>query len=265
MDEIWVPTEAAKKAFLVGGAPLNKLTVVPEPVDTYFYSNRISQDSEIDNSSKKRTIFKTMTQWQLSPSHPPIVSSETFVFLFVGKFEYRKGIHLLLKAFYEEFFSHLNNEEDLEDVLLCILTSAYHSTSDFFGEVERFLLEEQIVQSVPLETFLSKIILYTDVPQIQMPLLYSTANVLVSINFICINLSLDALLFLFFKHTYSLINCCFFFLFLLTTTLGHPFSRGRMGATPRGGHGLRDAHHCYKLEWADSVPHREQWFPSEIW
>lgn len=172
MDEIWVPTESAKDAFLAGGAPLNKLVVVPEPVDVYFYTNR-RQDN-------KHALFDMLTEWQLSPSQPTI-STSTFVFLFVGKFEYRKGIHLLLKAFYEEFFSHLNKEEDLENVLLCILTSAYHSTSDFVGEVERFLLEEKLIQSVPLESFFSKIIVYTDVPQSQMPILYSAADVLVSL------------------------------------------------------------------------------------
>ena len=177
MDEIWVPTESAKHAFLVGGAAPNKLIVVPEPVDTSFYTNRRQNDIHHD----KHALFHILSEWQLSPSQH-LVSNTTFVFLFVGKFEYRKGIHLLLKAFYEEFFSHLNSEQDMEDVVLCILTSAYHSTSDFVGEVKRFLLEENLILSIPVEYFLSKVMLYTDIPQIQMPILYSAADVVVSSN-----------------------------------------------------------------------------------
>jgi glycosyltransferase involved in cell wall biosynthesis len=174
MDEIWVPTAAAQEAFLASGVPLHKLVVVPEPVDTNFFTNQRASGRD-----DTHLLMNILSEWKLSP-HEPDVSSDTFIFLFVGKFEYRKGIHLLLKAFYEEFFSHLTSDKEMgDDVLLCILTSAYHSTNDFYGEVERFLLEEELIQSIPLDFFLSKIVLFTDVPQVQMPVLYSMADVLV--------------------------------------------------------------------------------------
>ena len=170
MDEIWVPTEASRHAFIDSGVPPDRLLVVPEPVDTNFYTNRRRGD--------KMALFNALAKWQLSVSGL-IVSEDTFVFLFVGKFEYRKGIHILLRAFYEEFFSELGEEDVVEDAVLCILTSAYHSTNDFVGEVKTFLSEEKIVQTVPLNIFLDRIILYTGIPQVQMPALYSAADILV--------------------------------------------------------------------------------------
>jgi glycosyltransferase involved in cell wall biosynthesis len=173
MDEVWVPTLASRDAFVAGGVPLSKLVVVPEPVDTDFYRPQ--------PRNQKHELVKVLSDWQVSPIVPKVTEG-TFIFLFVGKFEYRKGIHILLRAYYEAFFSHLSEAHEIEDVLLCILTSAYHSTDDFNSEVKRFLKEENLIQSVPLDVFLSKIILYTDVPQIKMPVLYSMANVLVSEN-----------------------------------------------------------------------------------
>lgn len=176
MNEIWVPTAAAKDAFLASGVPLHKLVIVPEPVDTSFFK------SQSEAPRDKRMLLHSLRSSQLSPT-TPVTSKGTFVFLFVGKFEFRKGIHVLLQAFYEAFFSE-NGHEANKDVLLAILTSAYHSTSDFNKEIESFLVRENIVQSVPLDFFLSKIILYTNVPAVQMPTLYALADVLVSIIFV---------------------------------------------------------------------------------
>lgn len=170
MDEVWVPTLAAREAFVFSGVPVGKIIVVPEPVDTDFFTHQPFVN--------KRERFEELRDWQISPFNPR-VTSDTFMFLFVGKFEFRKGIRLLLRAYYEAFFSPIAIDGEVEDVLLCILTSAYHSTDDFFGEVERYLLEDKLVQSVPLEVFLSKIVLYTDIPQAQMPVLYTMANILV--------------------------------------------------------------------------------------
>ena len=70
----------------------------------------------------------------------------------------------------------------MENVLLVLLTSSYHSSDNFNGEIQRILDEEKIVQSssVSLSFFLSKIVVYSGIPQVQMPVLYSAADVLVS-------------------------------------------------------------------------------------
>ena len=231
MDEVWVPTLASRDAFVAGGVPLSKLVVVPEPVDTDFYRPQ--------PRNQKHELVKVLSDWQVSPIVPKVTEG-TFIFLFVGKFEYRKGIHILLRAYYEAFFSHLSEAHEIEDVLLCILTSAYHSTDDFNSEVKRFLKEENLIQSVPLDVFLSKIILYTDVPQIKMPVLYSMANVLVSEN--CNHCSSH---FIVFFPKYSVV----------TLFLGDSFTRRRLGTSTCGGHGMWFASDRHELEWSHCLSH----------
>jgi glycosyltransferase involved in cell wall biosynthesis len=65
------------------------------------------------------------------------ISTNTTIFLFVGKFEKRKGIDVLLKAYLQEF-------TEADAVLLIMLTSAYHSTSDFDIKVEQIILENNL-------------------------------------------------------------------------------------------------------------------------
>ena len=66
------------------------------------------------------------------------VDSRTFVFLFVGKYETRKGLEILLRAYFKEFSS------SLDDVLLLFLTSAYHSSSDFDRKLEATIDREKL-------------------------------------------------------------------------------------------------------------------------
>jgi glycosyltransferase involved in cell wall biosynthesis len=102
MNQVWVPTEFARKIFVDGGVDAEKLRVLGEPVDTTFFNP--------DNLSEPMKI--------------PGKGENTFVFLSIFKWEERKGWDILLEAYFSEF-----SKED--DVLLVILTNAYHSNDNF--------------------------------------------------------------------------------------------------------------------------------------
>ena len=81
-DEVWVPTQWHVERFVAAGVRHSSLFVMPEAVDTTFFS----------------------------PEHPTAVSarasrgaSPPFVFVSVFKWEHRKGWDLLLDAYWKEF------------------------------------------------------------------------------------------------------------------------------------------------------------------
>ena len=76
-DEIWVPTQWHVERFVAAGLARSRLHVVPEPVDTVFFS----------------------PTYRLSKSS----SAQPFVFLSNFKWEMRKGWDLLLRAYWSEF------------------------------------------------------------------------------------------------------------------------------------------------------------------
>ena len=86
MDEVWVPTEFAKKIFLDAGVAAEKLVVVGEAVDTDFF-----RPVDILTLSDSQRVHLGLPQ-------STVLSSKPTVFLFVGKFETRKGLHMLLQA-----------------------------------------------------------------------------------------------------------------------------------------------------------------------
>ena len=131
MDEIWVPTRFHADIFERAGLPPEKVVVVGEPVDTSFFKS-------VDVDSQRAFRAK----------HLGSEYEGKFLILFVGKWETRKGLKILLKAFYEEFVTHTNvtmnasgdmNFERDKDVVLVVLTSAYHSSDDFTQKIDNYL------------------------------------------------------------------------------------------------------------------------------
>jgi glycosyltransferase involved in cell wall biosynthesis len=96
--------------------------------------------------------------------------TNTFMFLFVGKWEHRKGVQVLLRAFY----SHFANDDS---VCLTLVTSAYHSRDNFEKQIKRLLDKEELVG--PHNDKLCVIVL-SDVDQVIMGHVYSAASVLVN-------------------------------------------------------------------------------------
>ena len=61
---------------------------------------------------------------------------DDFLVLFVGKWEKRKNLKILLRCFYESLGL-------FADTSLVVLTSSYHSSEDFEKEIHSFLLSEK--------------------------------------------------------------------------------------------------------------------------
>ncbi len=182
MDEVWVPTSFTAEIFIRDGVDRDKVLVVPEAVDA----------SEFDPNSPH---VRDANTGQLLPT--PYVPERNcegvskgyhadcpFRFFSVGKFERRKGFDVLLRAYLTRF-------EAKQHVELYILTSAYHSSSDFDKAIDE-MIEKEIAcgseanANAPEKTRVlcvpdaklhkrnrPKIRLLTSIPQLDLPLVYA--------------------------------------------------------------------------------------------
>jgi glycosyltransferase involved in cell wall biosynthesis len=167
MDEVWVPTKESKEIFEKAGVSPSKLRVVAETVDTDFYSPITNYQPLLKKKKYNLQKYKELLS---------INFDETFIFLFIGKFEQRKGIDLLIQSYYEEFSSN-------DNVLLLLLTSAYHSSSNFDNQIEEIIFKKGLHQLRNHSSENPPYLILTDIHQDAMPVLYSLADVLVMCDF----------------------------------------------------------------------------------
>ena len=177
MDEIWVPTEFSRKAFINAGVDMEKLRVMPEPVDTNFY-----RPVDIGNSAVVEAVSSGSLKDLLLRYRQPNVadlrdgevalSEQPTIFLFVGKWERRKGVKELLVAFLDEFCSNICES----NVFLVILSSQYHSAEPLSTKLLKILAEISFSDGRSLPP----VILLEDIDQIDLPVMYSLANAVVS-------------------------------------------------------------------------------------
>lgn len=120
-DEVWVPTAWHVERFAAAGVPRRSLRVVPEPIDTGFFSPQPAADA---------------------PGKPPCEGAPCggpFVFLSVFKWESRKGWDLLLRAYWAEFGA----ADGVRLVLKTYLPSWEPGPRDLNEAVEGFAREHQ--------------------------------------------------------------------------------------------------------------------------
>lgn len=182
MDEVWVPTDFQLEIMRQAGVASHKLRVVPEPVDTSFYRPYNDSDGDEDEDGRTSTPAVTRVERPLLQSLRQYRQKGFTLFLFVGKWEERKGVRSLLRSFYLEFGA-------TERALLLVLTSAYHSSSDFDAQIDMILREEGLVDADKeggragderdAMKKRRKILLLNDLSQYAMPRLYSVASALV--------------------------------------------------------------------------------------
>lgn len=154
MDELWVPTTFMKDIFITSGIPSEKIEVVEEAVNTDFF----------------RPYNRSMINYQYFEL-PTLreIPANMFIFLFVGKFEDRKGIDILLEAYLNEF------SIQRDQTMLLMLTGSYHSSDDFESLVTNVLNKRKI----KLNVLSPRYRMLTGIPQLSLPMLYSFAHVLV--------------------------------------------------------------------------------------
>ncbi|TMW60878.1 hypothetical protein Poli38472_000920 [Pythium oligandrum] len=157
MDEIWVPTKFQEKVFVDGGVRPESVQVVPEAVDIHFFDPaKVEAPYDLAAAITERTV-----------------TQDTTVFLSVFKWEERKAWRVLLKAYFQAF------KQD-DDVVLAILTNAYHvaseSAKDFRDIMDEFAQAEvgKSLQDLPYVH-----VLPPHLPQEQLPALYKSASAFV--------------------------------------------------------------------------------------
>jgi glycosyltransferase involved in cell wall biosynthesis len=176
MDEVWVPTEFSRQIFLAAGVEANKLITIGEPVDTDFFAPPAA-DVEKHRSSRdiaRRKLYKSKSPHkELMSIMKSFKGSNATIFLFVGKWETRKGVDILLKSYQAAF-----TQED--NVCLLIVTAAYHSTDKFREEIQKLIREgDDSGEDTYSSSYFPCHYVISKVPQRLMPALYSAANALV--------------------------------------------------------------------------------------
>lgn len=168
MDELWVPSVFQRDVFAAGGVDPAKMLVLPEAVDTaYFDRSRygpVGGPLASDQPDARELRSFGLPPRSCAPGEAPGASPACpYRFLSVGKFERRKGFDVLLRAYLREFANWTTAQADhgatdgrlaslsqggesgphsAPHVELFILTSAYHSTSDFEGAVAKMVTEQ---------------------------------------------------------------------------------------------------------------------------
>jgi len=101
MDEIWVPSAFSQRVFVAGGLPAGRILVVPEAVDTRFFSPEAGRPALV---LPGKLLPRTGCGSSNAGDHlKGAVASCPFRFLAVGKWERRKNFEALLRAFLLEF------------------------------------------------------------------------------------------------------------------------------------------------------------------
>ena len=150
LDYVLVPSGFAADVFVKGGVPAERVLTLGEPVDCRFFDPERVDRQELGKARAK---------------YAPEAKEDTHVFFSVFKFEERKGWELLLGAYFSSFTA-------LDDVLLLVLTSSYHSATDPSDDYGAFLLQ----QGLSKRKDLPQVRFVTAVPQRDLPALYAVAS-----------------------------------------------------------------------------------------
>lgn len=154
--QVWVPTSFHRDIFISSGVDASKVVVIPEPVDTDFFSpeHAAKLDAEVAAASIAAGDSPPRSTLFVYPHESAASSPRPFRFLSIFKFEERKGWQILLEAFLREFATYPPEQAESDGraadsnhapssssppVALYILTSAYHSDADFQRRIDSFV------------------------------------------------------------------------------------------------------------------------------
>ena len=121
VNEVWVPSKFVATSFAVSGVPKEKLVVIPEAIDTYFFDPDV-QDAVLLPLDAPRA--KRWTHYCNSDHSSVAASPRAFKFFSNFKWEPRKGWETLFEAYCRAFGSLGRSERPV---------SLYVLTNYFFG------------------------------------------------------------------------------------------------------------------------------------
>ncbi|KAH7279822.1 hypothetical protein KP509_37G038700 [Ceratopteris richardii] len=162
MEEVWVPSDFNMKTFADSGVDPSKLVKVVQSVDVSFFSPHDVEAFPLPETGQVFALEKEESDRTSIIDH--------FIFLSIFKWEYRKGWHLLIKAYLREFSAK-------DRVALYILTNAYHTDRTYRDDIIAYVKEiglKKPVHGWPL--------LYVNdyhIPQLRLPNIYKAANAFV--------------------------------------------------------------------------------------
>ena len=133
MDAVWVPTQFAIDIFAAAGVRRDKLRVIPEAVETDFFT---------PTAPPSALLHARICDGASVPGSLPACP---YRFMFVGKWEHRKGLDVLLRAYLSEF-APVQQQHAAPVVELYILTSAYHTPGDLNAAVAALIAGELACQ-----------------------------------------------------------------------------------------------------------------------
>jgi len=141
-DEVWVPCKVNYNSMARAGWRRSRLKYIPEGVDSDFYSPGAG-------------VY-------------PHLKKDSFTFLFVGDWSYRKGVQWLIPCFAQAF-------KDTDNVRL-LISSHYQggedsrSRSRIKAEFSELLDRHKITKCAPIE------FIYDWIPDSELPLLYNSVD-----------------------------------------------------------------------------------------
>lgn len=98
-DEVWVPCHFVKHVFLTSGVRPEKLVVIPEAIDTYFFDPRAHHPLQLPLRASK----PGWRMWENRPLPRAEDYDASYKFYSNFKWEPRKGWEVLLRAYYDAF------------------------------------------------------------------------------------------------------------------------------------------------------------------
>lgn len=145
LDEIWVPSEFNRRTFVCAGVPGSRLRVLPEGIDA--------------------SLFRPSTERLLLSK-----CDRQFTFLSICKWEDRKGLDVLLKAFVSEFTAY-------DDVALVLKMFTFYDHQDLRSRFTRYVTH---TLNIDLNVAPPIVVLdETPLPRSCMPRLYNSADAFV--------------------------------------------------------------------------------------
>ena len=134
VNEVWVPSKFVATSFAISGVPKEKLVVIPEAVDTYFFDPDV-QDAvplPLDGTRAKRWFH------YCNSDHSSVAASpRAFKFFSNFKWEPRKGWETLFEAYWRAFGLLSRSERP---VSLYILTYYFFNATVIGGNIHNVSL-----------------------------------------------------------------------------------------------------------------------------